>query len=161
MTLETRQIKIDDLPALYRLIPRLWIEQGHAPTNEVWIDTSGDFIKKHLGKLVIGAVAIDSNNPHEIVSCGFGVIWQQLPTFWNISGQCGFCQWFYTTPEHRGQKLGDQIMRIVMDWFAERGITRVQLNATHKAMPFYNRFGFELNEGWPQMQWKKPGTDVV
>ena len=75
MVLIVRPIEIDDLPALYRLIPRLWIEQEFIPTNEKWIETSGDFIKKHLGDLVMGGVAIDPDNPKEIVSCGFGVIW--------------------------------------------------------------------------------------
>ena len=46
-------------------------------------------------------------------------------------------------------------MALVMDWFIEKGITHVQLNATHKAMPFYERFGFKLAEKWPQMQWVK------
>jgi len=161
MKIVVRPIQIDDLPALYRLIPRLWIEQSIAPTNEVWVDTSRDFIKRHLGTLLIGAVAVNSRNPDEIVSCGFGVIWQQLPSFWNTSGKNGFLQWFYTAPEHRGQKLGDQIMRILMDWFIEQGITRVQLNATVKAIPFYERFGFELAEDWPQMQWKLPDDNPL
>ena len=161
MGVVVRPFTIADLPALYRLIPRLWIEQGHTPTNEVWIDTSRDFIKAHLGTLVFGAVAVDSSSPSEIVSCGFGVIWQQIPSFWIPTGRQGYCQWFYTAPEHRGQKLGDQIMRIVMDWFVGQGITRVQLNATHKAMPFYERFGFELAQERPQMQWVKPGVSSI
>jgi GNAT superfamily N-acetyltransferase len=104
---------------------------------------------------------MDPHRPNEIVSCGFGVILSRIPSFWNISGRCGFCQWFYTAPEYRGQKLGDQIMRIVMDWFVKQGITRVTLNATHKAMPFYKRFGFELAVGWPQMEWKKPDSNSI
>ena len=156
-----RPVEIDDLPALYRLLPRLWIELGIPPTNEVWVDTSKNFIKKHLGTLVVGAVAVDSNNPDEIVACGFGTICQQLPTFWNTSGRYGFCQWFYTAPAYRGQKLGDEIMRIVINWFIEQGITCVQLKAPRKARPFYERFGFKLDEKWPQMQWWKPGSSAI
>lgn len=35
------------------MIPRLWSEQGHLPTNEMWIDTSGDFIKANLGTVAV------------------------------------------------------------------------------------------------------------
>ncbi len=156
--IKVRQLEIEDLPALFRLIPALWIDQGNPPTNDIWIGEATEFIKKRLGTTMTGFVAEHPEQPKELISIGLAVITDQIPTFWNTSGKVGYCQWFYTAPEFRRQKIGYRITQKIVAWFQENEVVRIQLHATKNAVKFYEQFGFEESTEWPNLVWRKPGT---
>lgn len=75
-----------------------------------------------------------------------GILATSLPSLRRPTGGWLHISSFYVVPDLRGQGLGERMMRDVIDWARERGLYRVQLNATDRARSFYRRAGF----GGPQ-----------
>lgn len=48
----------------------------------------------------------------------------------------------YVTVEARGEGIGERLLRTLLDWAANDGVTRIQLNAVPQARTLYERLGF-------------------
>jgi ribosomal protein S18 acetylase RimI-like enzyme len=52
----------------------------------------------------------------------------------------------YTAPEHRGQGIASDMLRLLLDIAAQQGTDRVLLSATEAGMGVYERLGFVRKE---------------
>jgi GNAT superfamily N-acetyltransferase len=59
-----------------------------------------------------------------------------------LFGTIGFIGNMTVAPERQGQGIGREIFGLLMDWFAEHGAERVELEATAAGRPLYEKFGF-------------------
>lgn len=59
------------------------------------------------------------------------------------SGGWGYVSLLYVVPEHRGHGLGARLLRAVERDAIELGFSKVLLNPTEKAVPLYQRCGYQ------------------
>jgi GNAT superfamily N-acetyltransferase len=75
-------------------------------------------------------------------------------------GYDGEVQYLYVAPEHRRRRVASALLRLLVGWFQEHGVTRVCVNAnpdSPPAVPFYTSQGASpLNRYW--YVWKDAGS---
>jgi len=64
----------------------------------------------------------------------------------------GRIQWFMVTPNAQGQGIGRGVMEEMRRVATERGVTLIDISASHLSEPFYRRYGAETvsrqDHGW-------------
>ncbi|BDM70629.1 N-acetyltransferase [Streptomyces nigrescens] len=79
--------------------------------------------------------------PH-LAACAVGTVEQRLPAPGHPSGRFGFVFNVCTDPRYRGRGYARATTEALLDWFAEQGVSRVDLHATDGAEPLYRSLGF-------------------
>ncbi|MEU7184029.1 MULTISPECIES: GNAT family N-acetyltransferase [Streptomyces] len=94
---------------------------------------------------VLGAFVVDGDAagaaPH-LAACAVGRIEERLPAPGHPAGRFAFVFNVCTDPRYRGRGLARTTTVALLAWFAERGVTRVDLHATDDAEPLYRSLGF-------------------
>ncbi|MFG2832607.1 GNAT family N-acetyltransferase [Streptomyces sp. NPDC048434] len=90
------------------------------------------------GFVVAGA---EAGAPH-LAACALGTIEERLPAPSHPTGRFGFVFNVCTDPRYRGRGYARATTEALLGWFAERGVTRVDLHATDDAEPLYRSLGF-------------------
>ena len=62
----------------------------------------------------------------------------------------------YTEPAHRHRGLARRLMRIMLDWCAQRGVPQVVLHASDGGRPLYQSLGFVPTS---EMRWQTRRQD--
>lgn len=89
----------------------------------------------------LGAFVVDASGGG-LAACAVGTIEQRLSAPGHPTGRFGFVFNVCTDPLHRGRGYARAVTEALLDWFAERGVTRVDLHATDQAEALYRDFGF-------------------
>jgi GNAT superfamily N-acetyltransferase len=88
-----------------------------------------------------------------IVSYGIALIQQGIPTRWNLNGRSGRVGYMKTHPDHRRQGHATTILRAIMSWFRDQGVSSATLIATTDGEPLYRREGFTDEQYGLYMTW--------
>jgi GNAT superfamily N-acetyltransferase len=81
------------------------------------------------------------------VGSGGAVIDRHPPGPKNLTGQSGYIMNISTEPGFRRRGIARQMMRTILTWLADQGITKVTLHATEAGRHLYEQLGFvEGNE---------------
>lgn len=78
----------------------------------------------------------------EVVACATGLIDARPPAPDCLSGWCGWVQSVVVSPPCRRQGIAERLMHELLQWFAEHGAAKVQLEATPVAETLYRKLGF-------------------
>ncbi|RMR22675.1 hypothetical protein ALP90_02221 [Pseudomonas amygdali pv. ulmi] len=78
----------------------------------------------------------------EVVACATGLIDSRPPAPDCLSGWCGWVQSVVVSPPCRRQGMAERLMHELLQWFAERGVTKVLLETTPAAEALYRKLGF-------------------
>jgi GNAT superfamily N-acetyltransferase len=70
------------------------------------------------------------------------VVREAPPTTRNPSGREGYVMNMFTRPEWRRRGMARALLRVVLDFLREQGITQVSLHATADGTPLYEQTGF-------------------
>ena len=92
----------------------------------------------------LGGFVVDGDgggSPH-LAACAVGRIEERLPAPGHPSGRFAFVFNVCTDSRYRGRGYARATTEALLDWFAERGVTRVDLHATDGAEPLYRSLGF-------------------
>ena len=95
-----------------------------------------------------GHFAVFAEGNGNIVGCGGVCFYQEMPSPDNPSGWCGYLMNIYTRAAVRGQGIGTNIVRALLDETARRGIHKVYLETTDQARSLYERIGFTEMKGY-------------
>lgn len=87
-------------------------------------------------------VAGDEAGAPHLAACAIGTVEERLPAPGHPSGRFGFVFNVCTDPRYRGRGYARATTEALLRWFAERGVTRVDLHATDGAEPLYRSLGF-------------------
>ncbi|MEV4439518.1 GNAT family N-acetyltransferase [Streptomyces sp. NPDC049577] len=94
---------------------------------------------------VLGAFVVDGDpalgGPH-LAACAVGRIEERLPAPGHPAGRFGFVFTVCTDPRYRGRGFARATTEALLDWFAARDVTRVDLHATEDAEHLYRGLGF-------------------
>lgn len=134
---------------------------GVHPEPGQWQQDATAVLRKRLpdqdGEMAAFVVDMPAT-PGKLASCAIGVIDTRLPSPHNARGETGYVMSVATDPEHRRLGYSRACMRALLDWFSERDITRIMLNASAEGEPLYSQLGFGFS-GDPMMRLKLPARD--
>ncbi len=89
-----------------------------------------------------GVFVVDAEGGAGLAACAVGTIERRLPSPSSPAGLFGFVFNVCTDPAHRGRGYARAVTEALLDWFAARGVTRVDLHATPEAERLYRALGF-------------------
>ncbi|MDI1462059.1 GNAT family N-acetyltransferase [Catellatospora sp. KI3] len=109
-----------------------WQELVGANLRRLLADPAGDF----AAYVVAGADGVG------LLACAVGVIDVRLGGPLDPSGRTGYVSNVVTEPGHRRRGLSRACLSALLEWFAGRGVTSVDLRATEDGAPLYRELGF-------------------
>ncbi len=160
--IEVRRAVADDAAELTRLREHLFAGMdGVHPEPAQWQQDAIAVLGKHLDEpdAEMAAFVVDMPDaPGRLASCAIGVIDTRLPSPHNARGETGYVMSVATDPEYRRRGYSRGCMRALLDWFGERGVTSIMLNASVEGEPLYTQLGFAFS-GDPMMRLRLPDKD--
>jgi GNAT superfamily N-acetyltransferase len=92
----------------------------------------------------LGAFVVDGDQPGRphLAACAVGRIEERLPAPMHPAGRFGFVFSVCTDERYRGRGYARATTEALLEWFAEREVTRVDLHASAEAEPLYRSMGF-------------------
>ncbi len=86
-----------------------------------------------------------------IIAAASAVILEKMPSVHNPTGREAYVMSVYTIPAYRRLGAGEAVVRAVLTYVQEQGITRVSLHASDYGRPLYERLGFQPTTS--EMRW--------
>jgi ribosomal protein S18 acetylase RimI-like enzyme len=141
-----------DIPELVRLRGMLFDSLGRTswgapPAGDGWRAACAEELRRELVSQpgTMKVLVIDGDGG--LACCGIGVFDRRLPSPYNPVGLVGHVFGVVTDPAYRGRGHARAIMAGLLGWFDERGIRRVDLNASPEAQSLYRGLGFADHPG--------------
>jgi ribosomal protein S18 acetylase RimI-like enzyme len=134
-----------DIPELVRLRALLFgglseTGWGAPPPGDEWRRACADALRERLADDMVEILVIDGDTG--LAACGIGAIDRRLPSPYNPTGLIGHVFGVVTDPAHRRRGHSRSIMEGLLGWFTDRGVRRVDLNASQDGEPLYRSLGF-------------------
>ena len=70
------------------------------------------------------------------------VVFERMPRLGPDPGRWGYLANAYVTPGYRNQGIGGRLVNAILAYADDRGLARVVLSPSQRAIPFYRRAGF-------------------
>lgn len=139
-----------DIPDLVELRGMLFagLAGGWGPptTGTGWREACAAAFADQLAAEDMRIVVIDgAGDSGRLAACGLGVVDQRLPSPYNASGLVGHVFGIVTRPDYRRRGYARAILTALLTWFDDRGLTRVDLNASADGHALYRSLGFALH----------------
>ncbi|SDS01004.1 GNAT family N-acetyltransferase [Actinopolymorpha singaporensis] len=140
MAIEIRESTSADIAELAKLRWRDHFERRLEPDEGLgdyvrgftaWWERRDDFL---------AAVAVDGQR---VVGMGFLALAGRVPVPGAMDRRTGDIQSVYVQPEFRNQGVGSMVVRTLVDLGRERGCSRVTVHSGSRAVPVYERAGFQ------------------
>lgn len=140
-----------DVDELVRLRALLFESLDGVDTADDWRAALADVLVEQLGDENVRILVVPGDGG--LVACGIGTIEQRPPNPRLRNGLLGQVFGVVTDPAHRRRGHSRAIMEGLLDWFRERGATRVDLHASRDGEPLYRALGF-VDHPEPAMYWR-------
>lgn len=151
---ETRVATPDEYARVIELTHEMYNATESDARTSGWEEDAIKWLERTTKDGTCNAVVAWDKATENIVASGIGIIYDDIPQPWLPNGKMGYIRWMSTTEEFRGYGVGEQILKLLMKWFEENDVERVQLHATDKAIDFYMQQGFE-KDSYTNMWWRK------
>lgn len=115
--------------------PGAWIGPGIAVVRRL-LDPDSD---------TLAAFVVDRPDGPGLAACVVGTVDQRLPGPHDPTGLRGYVLNVATDPGYRRRGYSRACMTALLDWFAGRGITAIDLRASPDGEPLYASLGFVRN----------------
>jgi ribosomal protein S18 acetylase RimI-like enzyme len=151
-----RQAVPDDVAELVRLRALLFEDLGGDYFNPA--TAHGDW--RHDLTAVLEAKLTSENarilvvdGDQGLAACAIGTVEQWFPGPHSHNGRVGQVIGVVTDPAYRRRGHSRAIMRTLLDWFREQGVSRVDLHASADGEPLYRDLGF-VDHPDPALYWR-------
>ena len=145
-----------DIPELIRLravmLESVWGESGTS-----WQASAAAVLERSLAEGTMAAAVVERPGGAGLAAGGVAVVVQRLPGPGCIDGRYGYIQSMSTDEAHRQAGLGRAVFARLMQWYADAGITRVDLHTSPMGEPLYRQFGF-ADPVAPELRWRADHT---
>lgn len=147
----TRTARTDDAAELVRLRRLMFAAMHGRDEPGAWERDAEQMARRQLAAepqpaepLWLGAFVVEGDEPGapHLAACAVGRIEERLPAPHHPAGRFGFVYSVCTDERYRGRGYARATTEALLDWFAARGVTRVDLHATKDAEPLYRALGF-------------------
>jgi GNAT superfamily N-acetyltransferase len=140
--MEVRRATADDADELMRLrVVMLTGVGGAAPTPGPW-QRAGTRLLADPSCAMTAFVVDDPDRPGRLAACVLGTVEQRLPGPRNPTGRVGYVFNVATDPGCRRRGYSRACLQALLDWYAEQGVTAVDLRASSDGEPLYASLGF-------------------
>lgn len=136
-----RRATPDDAPELVRLRRVMYDAMGVDHSDPAWAAECERVLRESLASGVMAAYVVDEGGGR-LRACGVGMVEQRLPGPRTPNGRHGYVQSMATDPDARRQGHARAIFAALLEWFAEQGVTSIDLHATDAGARIYRTFGF-------------------
>lgn len=92
------------------------------------------------------SVCVVAEDEGELIGVAWLVIFERVPTPDEKRRLSGDIQSVYVEPGHRGRGIGQHLVRVVCSIADERGIPRLTVHSSRRAVPIYERVGFQHSD---------------
>jgi GNAT superfamily N-acetyltransferase len=144
--IDVRRATAADAEELMRLrVVMLTAVSGSAPTPGPWLAAGAQILRAQLGRAdppLAACVVDDPDVPGRLSACAVGSIETRLPGPRNPSGRVGYVYNVATDPAHRRRGYSRACMQALLQWYADQGVTAVDLRASREGEPLYSSLGF-------------------
>ncbi|WP_427924876.1 GNAT family N-acetyltransferase [Streptomyces sp. cg40] len=152
-----RQAVEYDLVELVRLRALLFEDLGGdffnpASADGDWLDALAVVLKEQLTADTVRILVVDADDG-TLAACGIGTVEQRLPGPHLRNGRIGQVLGVVTDPAHRRRGHSRAIMRGLLDWFRDSGVSRADLHASAEGEPLYRDLGFTEHPD-PSLYWR-------
>ncbi len=118
---------------------------GAAVPHGPWEDTVAEDVIERLqdDEPTLGVVVVDqSDHAGRLAACAVGTIEYRFGSPANPSGAVGYVFNVSTDPDYRRRGYSRACMEMLLAWFVEHGVTRIDLKASADGEPLYRSLGF-------------------
>ncbi len=141
-----RQAVVADAAELVRL-RAVMLEALRTPDTDApqWRAAAAEILRKELADPSGSMTAFVVDRPGEpgaLAACAVGVVEYRLPAPHNPSGVRGYVFSVATDADQRRRGCSRACMVALLDWFRDRGVLVVDLNASEYGEPLYTALGF-------------------
>jgi GNAT superfamily N-acetyltransferase len=156
---DTRRAGGDDADELMRLRTVMLdsMRPGEVAAGP-WRAAGAAILRRQLGDPAdrLAAFVVDRPDGPGLAACVVGAIDERLPGPSDPTGLRGYVYNVATDPAYRRRGYSRACMVALIDWYAGRGITAVDLRASREAEPIYTALGFKRTTD-PAMRLFIPG----
>jgi GNAT superfamily N-acetyltransferase len=132
----------DDVDELVRLRHGMFAAMyGAVPESGVWMDRSRAELRTGLRGGGLAAAVVDGAGDG-LAASAIGLIEQRLSAPTNPDGRVGYVISVATDPAYRRRGFSRACMQRLLDWYRQREVRLLELNATEDAEPLYASLGF-------------------
>jgi len=147
---QARRAVAADAAELVRLREIMLAEMTHAvPEPDGWQESVAEDFRTRLADpddtmaaFVVDDPTGDPDRSSSLAACAVGLVEPRLGGPGNPAGEIGYILNVATDPWHRRQGYSRACMQALLDWYRERGIVTVDLQATEVSEPLYRSLGF-------------------
>jgi GNAT superfamily N-acetyltransferase len=140
--IEVRRAITDDADDLMRLrVVMLTDVAGAPPAPGPWQRNGAALLADPFGAMT-AFVVDDPDRPGRLAACALGTVEQRLPGPRNLTGRVGYVFNVATDPGLRRRGYSRACLQALLDWYAEQGVTAVDLRASADGEPLYASLGF-------------------
>lgn len=154
---EVRRAASGDIDELVRLrallfgaLGNLW---GPAPAGDEWRRLAAERFATLVDADDACVLVVDADDG--LAACGICVVDRRLPSPYNPRGAVAHLLGMVTDPAYRKRGHARAIMYGLVGWCDERGIDRIDLNASPDGIVLYREFGFREHPD-PTMNRRRP-----
>ncbi|GAA2353694.1 hypothetical protein Cme02nite_46170 [Catellatospora methionotrophica] len=141
--IETRRATAADATELVRLrAVMLGAMAGQPVEPGPWQEHSRALLRRRLAEAGPTMAAYVVDGADGLAACAVGAIDERLGGPANPSGRTGYVYNVVTDEAYRRRGLSRACMTALLDWFAGRGVSAVDLRATADGEPLYRALGF-------------------
>ena len=139
-----REINPGDVGIITRMRLQMLDEVTEDPLPEGLDSSIHRFILKHmLDNTCLGVVAEDNGR---IIADAVIYLFETMPDEINVPGMTAILYNVYTLPEYRGQGIMARMLPEVIRLARQAGAVELKMTAEAKAIPLYQRMGFQLSD---------------
>ena len=102
------------------------------------------FVRKHMKDGTCFGVLAEENG--QVIADAVIYIFETMPDEINVIGRTAMLYNVYTLPEYRDKGIMSKMLPEVIRLAKEAGAVELKMTAAPKAIPLYERMGFQINE---------------
>ena len=147
-----REINLGDVGIITRMRIQMLDEVTEEPLPEGLDSSVHHFILKHMmDETCLGVVAEQDG---QVIADAVIYLFETMPDEVNITGMTAMLYNVYTLPQFRGQGIMARMLPEVIRLAREAGAVELKMTAEKKAIPLYERMGFQLSDNTMHMYLK-------
>lgn len=139
-----REINLGDVGTITRMRIQMLDEVTEEPLPEGLDNSIHHFILKHmLDNTCLGVVAEEGG---QVIADAVIYLFETMPDEVNVRGLTAMLYNVYTLPEFRGRGIMARMLPEIIRLAREAGAVELKMSAEKKAIPLYERMGFQLSD---------------
>jgi GNAT superfamily N-acetyltransferase len=144
-----REIILGDVGIITRMRIQMLDEVTDQPLPDALESSVHHFILKHMmDRTCLGVVAEQDG---EVIADAVIYLFETMPDEVNIQGLTAMLYNVYTVPAYRGQGIMARMLPEVIRLAKEAGAAELKMSAEKKAIPLYERMGFQISDNTMHM----------